>query len=80
MFTLLPGTDDIEMIQLKNALAETSVKYDVYVSLDEEDDVGVAWTKHWLLPLLERKGGHFFRVYLPLRQEPVGACKAEVSV
>ena len=52
--------------------------YEVYVSLDEGDEVAVTWVTSWLLPLLEDMGPNPLPVYLPLKQEPPGVYKAGV--
>lgn len=52
-------------------------RYDVYVSMDESDVAAVDWLKNVLLPFLE---GRQLRVYLPLRQELPGSCKAQARV
>lgn len=51
--------------------------YDVFVSVDEKDDVALTWVIQVLLPLLEKRDLPL-SVYLPARQELPGECKAEV--
>ncbi|KAK7109545.1 hypothetical protein V1264_013571 [Littorina saxatilis] len=60
--------------------AEVLEEYDVYISLDEDDEKISVWASTWLLPLLENRGRNPPRVYLPLRQELPGVCKAESRV
>ncbi|PVD30628.1 hypothetical protein C0Q70_09901 [Pomacea canaliculata] len=50
--------------------------YDVFVSVDEKDDVALTWVIQVLLPLLEKRDLPL-SVYLPARQELPGECKAE---
>ncbi|XP_070210667.1 toll-like receptor 6 isoform X2 [Littorina saxatilis] len=59
---------------------EVLEEYDVYISLDEDDEKISVWASTWLLPLLENRGRNPPRVYLPLRQELLGVCKAESRV
>ncbi|KAK7109547.1 protein toll-like [Littorina saxatilis] len=55
-------------------------EYDVYLSVDEDDKKITTFVEAWLLPLLEDKGCNPSRVYLPLRQELPGVCKAKNRV
>ncbi|KAL8615409.1 hypothetical protein ACOMHN_036229 [Nucella lapillus] len=53
-------------------------KYHLYISVDEQDDASITWVVEELLPMLETKGRNSLRVYLPIRQAPIGGCIQEL--